>query len=317
MVRAESDDADTLAELLVSAARPLAPATLRTRLGWSRQRHAKAQRVLQALGATLVASGNDVLLRLADPLDASAIRDSLPRSFAFDEIIVRRVCSSTNDCVRGQASTVLCVAEVQTAGRGRRGKVWMQPFGSGLALSLGAPAPRGRLDPLAIAVATAAAMALEDAGYRGIGLKWPNDLYACGRKLGGVLVEVEGGFEPRVVIGLGLNVHGAPALADRDTVALGELSGPQPCRNVLAAGLAAALAHALERFEAEGFAPFAREFATLDVLVGQTITLSEGDTALRGVARGIDEMGALVLDTDSGCLHRTAGEVTLGAWAGA
>ncbi|MGH8428571.1 MAG: biotin--[acetyl-CoA-carboxylase] ligase [Gammaproteobacteria bacterium] len=314
MLRADSADLDALAEQLISATRPLALATLRARLGgWTDERLAAATADLGALGASLVESGDGIALQLSDPLDATAIRAALPQHPSFS-VTVLRVCSSTNDWVRAKTGRVLCVAEAQTAGRGRRGNAWVQSFGRGLALSFGTPAPSTRLDALAIAMATAATNALLGAGYCGIGLKWPNDLYVHGRKLGGVLVEAAGGAAPRVAIGLGLNVHAAPELHGRSAAALAELGGPPPQRNRLAALLSIALANALDRFDAEGFAPFAREFAALDVLAGQRVNLHEAMRSNSGIARGISESGRLILDTSAGRFEHAAGDVSLDKW---
>jgi BirA family biotin operon repressor/biotin-[acetyl-CoA-carboxylase] ligase len=160
-------------------------------------------------------------------------------------------------------------------------------------------------------MASAAANALRGAGYRGIGLKWPNDLYVHGRKLGGVLVEAAGGAAPRVAIGLGLNVHAAPEMNGRSVAALVELGGPPPQRNRLAALLSTGLANALDRFDAEGFAPFAQEFAALDILVGQRVNLREASRSSSGIVRGISESGRLILDTSAGRFEHAAGDVSL------
>ncbi len=305
---------DALAELLLSVSAAVPRERLSTELKCSAEGLEAALRDLRALGASIVETTAGCTLALPDPLDEVAIRKALPPACRI-ALGLRRVCASTNDEVRTGTMPVVCVAEAQTAGRGRRGQDWVQPFGAGLALSFAASPPRGRLDPLAVALVVSVASALRAQGYAGIGLKWPNDLWADGRKLGGVLVVAEGGVAPRVIAGLGLNVHAAPKLVGRGTVALAEL-GPRPVRNLLAASLIAALADALARYEAEGFAPFVREFAALDALAGLEVTLEERDRKLRGVARGIDDAGALILDTADGRLRRTAGEVSLGACAG-
>lgn len=298
---------DALAELLQRSPAAVSWERLSGRLGYSREGLASAVDELRALGAPLVETAEGLTLELADRLDAEAIRDALPKNYG---VLVRRVCASTNEELRASTPPAVCVAEAQTAGRGRRGRDWVQPFGAGLALSFLAPAPRGRLDPLALALAAGVAGALHGLGYAEVKLKWPNDLWARGRKLGGVLVIGEGGAAPRLVVGLGLNVHAAPRLTGREAVALADLA-PPPSRNLLAARLTRALAATLARYEAEGFAPFAHEFAALDALAGCEVTWSECGGSLRGIARGIDATGALILDTPQGRLSRRAGEVSL------
>ncbi|MGH8272066.1 MAG: biotin--[acetyl-CoA-carboxylase] ligase [Gammaproteobacteria bacterium] len=309
MFSTEPELLDALAELLLSASATVPRERLSTQLKCSSQHLETALHELRTLGAPIVETAAGCVLTLADPLDAATIREALPPTCRI-AVNVRRVCASTNDELRTGEMPAMCVAEAQTAGRGRRGQDWVQSFGQGLALSFAAAAPRGRLDPLAVALAASVAAALRDLGYAGIGLKWPNDLWADGRKLGGVLVVAEGGAAPRVIVGLGLNVHAAPKLAGRETAALVEL-GPPPLRNLLAGEMVAAIADGLARYQDEGFAPFAREFAAFDVLVGHEIALEESDRKLRGVACGIDAAGALILDTANGRLSRTAGEVRL------
>lgn len=298
---------DALAESLLRSPAAVPLERLSGRLDCPRERLASALDDLRALGAPLVETAEGLTLELADPLDAEAIRDALPKNYG---VLVRRVCASTNEELRASTPPTVCVAEVQTAGRGRRGRDWVQPFGAGLALSFLAPAPRGRLDPLALALAAGVTGALHALGYPEVKLKWPNDLWARGRKLGGVLAIGEGAAAPRLLAGLGLNVHAAPRLAGREAVALADLA-PPPSRNLLAARLTTAIAATLQRYEAEGFTPFAREFTALDAFAGCEVTLSEGERSLRGVARGIDAAGALILDTPQGRLSRRAGEVSL------
>lgn len=304
---------DALAALLLQASAPARPEWLGAQLECSSERLAAAFGDLHTLGAPIVETTAGWMLALSDLLDKEAILRALPPAHRI-AVDLRRVCTSTNDEVRTGPVPAVCVAEAQTAGRGRLGRDWVQPFGMGLALSFAAAPPRGRLDSLAVALAASMPAALHAQGYTGIGLKWPNDLWARGRKLGGVLVVAEGGAEPRVIVGVGLNVHAAPKLAGRETAALADI-GPSPVRNILAASLITAITDGLARYEAEGFAPFAREFATLDVLAGREVTLTERDRRLCGVACGIDAAGALILDTAQGRLSRRVGEVTLGACA--
>ena len=106
------------------------------------------------------------------------------------------------------------LAEYQTGGRGRRGRRWVSPFGTGLCLSISwcfASAPRD-LPALSLAAGVGVTRALAAAGAAGITLKWPNDIMLTGRKLGGILVDVDGDSHGplRAVVGVGLNLS-APA----------------------------------------------------------------------------------------------------------
>lgn len=316
MDRVETSDLDAVAALLLRSAGPLAREVLMRKCGgWHERRLARALDGLTALGAPWAENKYGVVMRVEDPLSEDVVRHALAVQPDV-EVTVVPVCESTNDLVRSGTERRVALAEAQTAGRGRRGSRWLQFFGAGLALSVGAAAPGGRPDALALAMAVAAAGALGEAGYRGIGLKWPNDLCARERKLGGVLVEAHGGTAARIVVGLGLNVHAAPTLAEWPAIALAEI-GPSPRRSELAATLALCLFDAIERFDADGFAAFADRFAALDLVFEHEVTLRHATGTVRGVARGVAEDGALLLETPAGVERHRAGEVSIGTWAGA
>lgn len=301
---------DALAGRLLDARCALAATTLADEFGCGVRDIAAMVAALRALGADIRETGGGYACRLTDRLEADAIRSLLPADARFT-VGVKEVCDSTNEVIRTLPIPALCAAEVQTAGRGRRGTSWTQAFGAGLALSLATPAPRGRLDPLAIALALAAVCSLEASGYPGVRLKWPNDLFARDAKLGGLKVEVDGGTMPRLRVGLGINIHAAPGGLERRTTTLSEI-GPSPERNRLAATLGMALLEAEQRFDTEGFAPFADIFPAYDWLVDREVSLQERDGRLQGVARGVDASGALILETAHGRKLCRAGEVSIG-----
>lgn len=306
----DAAELDALAELLIRA--PAGRDAAARRLGITPSELAGRLSALAELGAPVREDRGALHVDCADLLDAGTVRDGLADLADPPRVEVRRVCESTNVRVGSGPGPRLCLSEVQTAGRGRRGNAWVQPFAGGLALSYGACLRARRLDGLAIAMAVAAAEALAGCGFAGaVGLKWPNDLYARGGKLGGVMVEAAGGHSPRVVVGLGLNVHAAPVLEGRSAAALAEL-GSVPPRNALAIAVVRSLARALSRFEGEGFAPFAAAFAQLDVLAGRPVDLAAGDGTIRGVARGVGPLGELMVETPGGVRRCTAGEVSLG-----
>src|SRR5690606_19224828 len=190
----------------------------------------------------------------------------------------------------------------QSGGRGRRGRAWRMPLGGGLALSLLKRFDRGMaaLSGLSLMAGIATCEALADAGIDAVGLKWPNDLIAEEAKLGGILVELGGdALGPcHAVIGIGLNLRlGDDAIAaiDQPCTDLARFAGAVPSRNALAALLLARLVPALERFDREGFAPFAPAFEALDTLRGrdvQVIRAGDADGG-DGIAQGVDARGAL------------------------
>ncbi len=218
-----------------------------------------------------------------------------------------------------------CLAEFQTAGRGRRGREWLAPFASGLCLSYSwlFREPPAELSSLSLAVGVAALRALRACGTDGVTLKWPNDLLAGDRKLGGILCElrVEAAGPAYVVVGLGLNVA-LPAAA-RSRIAAASLAaggleptdladrGPPPSRSRLAAALLDAIAAMVDEFEARGFAPFHDEWSRADALAGRAVCVLAHRAERAGVARGIAPDGALLVEIDGRAERVTAGEVSL------
>jgi BirA family biotin operon repressor/biotin-[acetyl-CoA-carboxylase] ligase len=219
----------------------------------------------------------------------------------------------------GAPAGVVCLAERQSAGRGRHGRTWVSPFGANLYLSLlwRYPQGPGELGALSLAMGTAVAAVLQTEGVADVGLKWPNDLLWRGRKLGGLLLEVaaEAHGPSLVVVGLGLNTRlGAEQAAriDQPWVDLEAILGPGGCgRNRLAARTVARLIEALERFGREGFAPFVADWERFDGYRGERVELRLGERVTVGVHTGIDERGALRLLVEDEVRTFQAGEVSL------
>ncbi len=316
MADAEPRDLDALAELLLKAGAPVGRGDASRLLGgWAPCRLEAAAAGLKAFGAQIDVSASSLRLRLNDPLEKETIQAGLSNGSTV-AVDVCRICTSTNERVRQAVGWHVCAAEAQSAGRGRRGRAWEQPFGSGLAFSIGGPAPGAAPAGLAIAVAVVLVEELTAAGYVGLGLKWPNDIYAHGGKLGGVLVEMLGGAQPRVIVGIGLNVWAAPAVAGRQTARLSDL-GPSPERSRLGGRLASAVLYGLREFDQVGFSVFARRFSRFDILSGQAVRLHEASGAIDGVAKGVAPDGSIIVEAGGRWLRRSDAEVTLGPWRGA
>jgi BirA family biotin operon repressor/biotin-[acetyl-CoA-carboxylase] ligase len=205
-------------------------------------------------------------------------------------------CESTNTLLlqRARAQDVqpcLLVAEEQTGGRGRMGRVWHAQPGASLTFSLALPLAPRDWSGLSLAVGVALADAL-DADAR-IGLKWPNDLWLADgsdRKLGGILIETVTNDSRRIaVIGIGLNI--APQAQWPQAAYLQEIGVPGDAPLVLQR-IALPLLQAIQTFEHDGFAPFAERFAARDVLRGRAIT-STATEVPDGVALGVDAQGVL------------------------
>ncbi|MEW6695602.1 MAG: biotin--[acetyl-CoA-carboxylase] ligase [Pseudomonadota bacterium] len=218
----------------------------------------------------------------------------------------------------GRTEPVVLAALQQHAGRGRLGRPWVTVPGASLALSIGCRLAPADWSGLSLAVGLAAAQALDPA----VRLKWPNDLWWEGRKLGGILIETAsaGNAAERArycVIGLGVNLAtpALPADAPPDAVAptgldeLARAQGRQPwdLGDALAA-LGTAVLRALLAFERAGFAPLVAQYDARDALRGRPVRLSDGS---EGVADGVDPDGALRLRTASGWRAVRQGEVSV------
>ena len=256
-----------------------------------------------------------------DLLDGARIRAALnPEARAALEVIeIHRSIDSTNTHLseRVTARHAACLAEHQRAGRGRVGRRWVSPFGANLYCSVAwtfEALPPG-IQALALAAGAAVAQAIDADGRLGVRLKWPNDLVAADRKLGGVLVEMRG--EPpgitRVVVGVGINVR-MPAAAgtgiDQPWTDLATL-GAATARNALAASVLDALVAMLTRFARDGFAASYDSWSARDALRGRDIAVSGDGKPLRGIARGIDRDGALRLEVNGAVRRMIVGEVSL------
>lgn len=214
----------------------------------------------------------------------------------------------------------VCLAEYQTAGRGRRGRHWLAPPGSGLCLSLNwcFREPPAAISALSLAAGVAVLRALARLSCKGLGLKWPNDLLHEGRKLGGVLIDLQGGAAgpAYVVVGVGLNLRlpgMARAAAATDGLEVTDLAalGEPPSRNALAAALIGELAQMLEEFGARGMAAFAEEWRAADALANRRVRVQSGEQVTEGVARGVDGDGALLLETGGQERRIRHGEVSV------
>jgi len=211
-----------------------------------------------------------------------------------------------------------CLAEHQTAGRGRRGRRWVSGYGRNLALSLSwtFDLPMAAVSGISLAAGVALAGALAEVGVQGHGLKWPNDVFLEGRKLAGILVEAGGetAGPTRVVIGIGINLQvdetSATAI-DQPWADLREQLGPCPPRNRIAGRVLAGLVSACLRYQQHGLAPFLDQWASHDLHLGQQVVLRQGDRTITGIHAGLAEDGRLLLDTRDGRRAFAGGEVSL------
>ncbi|MDI9330663.1 MAG: biotin--[acetyl-CoA-carboxylase] ligase [Alphaproteobacteria bacterium] len=218
---------------------------------------------------------------------------------------------------RGQSDRLLLVAEHQTAGRGRLGRDWQTPAGSALTFSLGMALNPPSWSGLSLAVGLTLAEALDPQHHMGLGLKWPNDLWhwpqpEAPSKVGGILIETLSLPDPAmgryVIIGVGINLH-TPDIQTGGIAPRGlEHWGPPPEPGLVLAQVAPALGQLLVGFERLGAAPWLARYASRDLLLGQALRTSQG---LQGLGRGVDEHGALLLDTEQGLKRVESSDISV------
>ena len=218
-------------------------------------------------------------------------------------------------------SSDACLSEMQHAGRGRLGRRWIAPFGTGVSMSLSwtFSTPARALSALSLGVGVAVSRALARAGAAGIALKWPNDIWFRDRKVGGVLIELRTAADgaAHAVIGVGINVS-LPAPARQQIEASGahvaaveDACGEPASRNLVAGTILDELLSMLVQYEALGFAAHRDAWMTLDALRGREARVMIGGKSTLGIARGVDLDGALLLETEDGMQRFVSGEASL------
>lgn len=239
------------------------------------------------------------------------------------QLEIQPIVTSTNELARqraevGDASGLVIIAEQQTDGRGRRGRQWVSPFGCNLYLSLvwGFEGGVSALAGLSLAVGVAVQKAVMRIGAQALDLKWPNDLLWKKRKVGGILLEVIGdpaGF-CQVIIGVGLNVdmpkHHSSAIDQRWTN-LTEFVPGGVARNKLAGTVVDELLLLLSDYHELSFKYYRDEWHRNDAYADESVQLRLMDKTIEGIARGVDDTGALRLEIDGEIKIFSGGEVSL------
>lgn len=233
---------------------------------------------------------------------------------------------STNDeamrlASEGAPAFSVVVADRQTAGRGRNGRVWVSPPGVGLYVSM---ILRPNLDieeipVLTLLIGVSAAEAVRETTGLSTGLKWPNDVLVNGYKIAGILCEASlgaGGGAPVVIAGLGVNVNTLPQdLPERPlhpASSLAAESGRLHDRDALLDAWIAHTRHWVATLETDGATPLIARWNELDALTGTPVSIAAADgTAVAGLDRGVDASGALRVETGNGIAHVIVGDVAV------
>jgi BirA family biotin operon repressor/biotin-[acetyl-CoA-carboxylase] ligase len=262
-------------------------------------------------------------------LNKEVIIQGLNKTALVDLISLDCLCEteSTNSVVMNHFSSAnitkgyVCLSEYQSQGKGRRGRRWVSPFGANLYLSLAWSFEEGvsALEGLSLTVGLAVARALAIQGLTGVQLKWPNDILCKGRKLGGVLIEMTGDPAGRcdVVIGVGVNISmtqeqlsSAEECIEQPWIAAQEIL-PSISRNALASSLVNQLFSILNDYSSKGFGAYKEEWQKHDAFIDQQVQLVSGQNKQSGIARGVNDNGALLLEVDEKVVAVHGGELSL------
>jgi BirA family transcriptional regulator, biotin operon repressor / biotin---[acetyl-CoA-carboxylase] ligase len=258
---------------------------------------------------------------ILEPLSRDSIWGRLSngtRHWVRDLQIHQEIDSTNSHLMRRSAvdiDGVVCFAETQTGGRGRRGRTWLTATGRGIALSLGRrmEMPIADLAPLSLVVGMAVADALDRSQISPISLKWPNDVLLNGAKVGGILIEIANASDPCVVIGVGINVGAGCELSSQLGFGVGDAlaSNHRVSRNALAAELVNSIVDFAAAFESRGFAPMQEAWHLLHAHQDQCVELRCANETVRGIARGVTSSGEFKLETTTGIRCFNVGEISL------
>lgn len=254
-------------------------------------------------------------------LDETVLRQFLSTDVAAVPIYLHWTIASTNLeasklASKGEKGSFFVLSEQQTKGRGRRGKDWVSPFGANLYCTYKTDF-RGSVAGLAglsLAVGVEVVQALQAlTGESEINIKWPNDLYYKGRKLGGILIEVTNTApnEHSVIVGLGINGVHLDESVGQETAAMEEILPAHITRNNWVAVVLEALHRCLVNFQAKGLQGYVRAWEQYDILKDQAVTIHLGGEAVQGVAVGLASNGELIVAAESGLRNFNAGEVSV------
>ena len=243
---------------------------------------------------------------------------------SLGEIDILLDTDSTNNRLReqalqGAASGSVCLAEMQHAGRGRRGRAWVSPFAANLYLSLlwRSAAGAAALGGLSLVVGIALIRCLQSFGIDTAAMKWHNDIVVNDAKLAGILIDVVGETSGpcAVIIGVGINVampQIAAAGIEQSWTDMRTVTGRDTIsRNQLAARLLDHMLPVIATFESDGLQPFLDEWNRFDSVKGCQINLQLSGETVSGKACGVDAGGALLVETSAGRQRFASGEVSL------
>lgn len=275
--------------------------------------------------------------KLSEPLtllNENIIQQKLSALGQNHKVEVHKLIDSTNSYLLRRLpnqndNLQVCLAEYQDAGRGRRGRQWISPFGSHIYMSMYCYLEQGMSAAMGLSVVSALAVsdAIKELYQINLQLKWPNDIYFDGVKLAGILIDLEGqALEPcHCVIGIGLNINMPDKSAEQvdqpwidlqRAIASRALKNHEQTkttveRNELAATLINKLTLRLHQHQNEGLINMVDEWSQQDFYLNKPVKLITGTREKKGICRGINSQGALLLEVDGQTSPIYGGEVSL------
>lgn len=256
-------------------------------------------------------------------LNLQNIKKHLNRK-VYDLIILEKA-TSTNDILKtipNNHKITVCLAESQSAGKGRLQRPWYSPFAENIYLSLRYTLEKdiSELSGLSLVTALAICKALDESAdlkNESLTIKWPNDIYLQGKKLAGILIEIEAESHGRcnVIIGIGINVNMQKALKkqiDQDWSSIFSATGNYTDRNLICVSVINTLINYLDIFSTNGLTYFLTEWKQRDHLQNKTISIKTGNETHQGIYKGINQLGHLkLLKTDGETLSFSSGDATI------
>jgi len=263
------------------------------------------------------------LAQSIDLLEHNQIENNLIKlSYNDLSIEVHSIIDSTNSYLLRKIPNIkkgqICIAEYQQAGRGRRGQKWQSPFGSHLYLSMYWQLEQGMSEAMGLSLVIGLALsdAIQKFVTNKVELKWPNDVYVSGKKIAGILIELEGQAQGigHCVVGVGLNVQmpkSASTEIDQPWTDLRSHHSEKVDRNKLAAEVIHCIYQRLEQHQTSGFASMIEEWHQQDLLLNKTVKIITGSRETLGIYRGVNEQGAMLLEVNNKVSPVYGGEVSL------
>lgn len=237
---------------------------------------------------------------------------AIPSTSSFLMDFVEQNPELNNECYR------ICCSEMQTAGRGSRGRRWSSPFGHNIYISIlrAFDVAPSELGGLSIVAGLGLLRTLKRHGVSGAGFKWPNDIHINGRKVAGILVEVRSQIcgPTHVVIGVGVNLHVREESMKQVDQPWGAIAGSGfdlSSRNAFAGDLLSELMGLVETFSRSGLGMYLDELAGYDLLKSRDVQFLHGSKLAIGKGGGIDYLGRLLIHTNDGVQVFSSGEVSL------